>query len=500
MNINASTLQQFKLLKTNVFFIVKTLGSILILETVFMLIATGVAFLYGGTDRMPLLVSSGILFLAGLVLFFIGRHANEFHAGRREGMLTVTLTWLVLSFFGMLPFYIGGYIGTITDAYFETMSGFTTTGSTVIGNPEALPRGILFWRSLMQWQGGMGMIVFTVALMPMFGGSASQLFDAETTGFSHERFRPRVTQVAKRLSGVYLLLTLLFTFLLYVGPMDLYDAVNHAMAGISTGGYSTRNAGLLYWDSAYVEYVMLFCMCIGGMKLPLFFFALKGDFKPLRNDEEMRWYLLYIGVFVVITVSWLLYRDYETGLYDIENTFRRGAFQVVSLTTTTGFVTSDFVAWGPFYWLIALFLMMICGCGGSTSGGIKMGRALILAKDMYNEFRKQTHPAAVLPVRVNGRAISQEVIHRVQIFFAVYFLLVAISWLFLLLNGLSFEEAIGTSISALSNVGPSFGSLGSGNMHELSVVSKWYLSFLMMVGRLEIFTVLTLLLPGFWRR
>lgn len=487
-------------MKTNVLYIIKTLGSILMLETVFMLMATGMAFLYEGTDRMPLLTSSGILFLGGCMFYLMGRKADEYHAGRREGMITVTLTWLVLSFFGMLPFYLGGYIGTITDAYFETMSGFTTTGLTTIYDLETLPRGILFWRSLMQWQGGIGMVVFTVALMPMFGGSASQLFDAEATGFSHERFRPRVTQVAKRLSGVYLLLTILFALLLYAGPMDLYDAVYHAMTGISTGGYSTKNAGLLYWDSAYVEYVMLFCMCLGGMKLPLFFFALKGNLKLLCNDEETRWYLLYISAFIVVTVAWLFYGSYETGFYDVENTFRKGAFQVVSLTTTTGFMTSDFITWGPFYWLIALFLMMICGCGGSTSGGIKMGRALILIKDMYNEFRKQTHPAAVLPVRVNGRAVSQDIIHRVQIFFAVYFLLVAVSGLFLLLNGMGFEEAIGTSVSALSNVGSSLGSLGSGNVREISDVSKWFLSFLMMVGRLEIFTVLTLLLPGFWRR
>lgn len=487
-------------MKTNVLYIIKTLGSILILETFFMLIATGVAFLYGGSDRMPLLLSSGIMVFAGGLLFLCGRKANEYHAGRREGMLTVTLTWLVLSFFGMFPFYIGGYIGTITDAYFETMSGFTTTGSTVINDIEALPRGILFWRSLLQWQGGIGMVVFTVALLPMFGGSASQLFDAETTGFTHDRFRPRVTQVAKRLSGVYLLLTLLVTLLLYAGPMDLYDAVNHAMTGISTGGYSTKNAGLLYWDSAYVEYVMLFCMCVGAMKLPLFFFALNGNFKPLRNDEETRWFLCYLGIFIGVTVGWLFYHSYETGFQDVENTFRKGAFQVVSLATTTGFLTADYTAWGQFYWLMALFLMLICGCGGSTSGGIKMGRALILAKDMYNEFRKQTHPAAILPIRVNERAISQEVIHRVQIFFAVYFLLIAISWVVLLITGLNFEEAIGTSISAISNIGPSLGSLGSGNMQEIPTLSKWYVSFIMMVGRLEIFTVLTLLLPGFWKR
>lgn len=487
-------------MRINILYIIKTLGSILILETIFLLIATGIAFVYGGTDRMPMLLSSGIMFCTGLLFFLVGRKADEYHAGRKEGMLTVTFTWTILSFFGMMPFYIGGYIDNMTDAYLETMSGFTTTGMTVLNDIESLPHGILFWRSLLQWQGGIGMVVFTVALLPMFGGSASQLFDAETTGFSHERFRPRVTQVAKRLSSVYVLMTLLVTFLLWIGPMDFYEAVNHAMGSISTGGYSTKNASIAYWNSPYIEYVVMFGMCIGGMKLPLFFFALKGEFRQLRHDEETRWYLLYMLFFIVVTVIWLLYNGYETGFHSIENTIRKGAFQVISLATTTGFITSDFVSWGSFYWLIALFLMLICGCGGSTSGGLKMGRALILAKNILNEFRKQTHPAAVLPVRVNGRAISQDTIYRVHIFALVYVLLIGFSWIFLLVNGLTFEEAIGTSISAISNVGPSLGSLSDGNISALSPLSKWYISFLMMVGRLEIFTVLTLLLPGFWRR
>ncbi len=486
-------------MKTNVLYIIKTLGSILILETVFMLLASVMALLYGGSDVMPLFASSGILFSAGLLFFFTGHKADEFQAGRREGMLTVTLTWLLLSFFGMMPFYIGGYVDNITDAYFETMSGFTTTGATTLTDIESLPHGILFWRSLLQWQGGIGMVVFTVALLPMFGGSASLLYDAEVTGFLHERFRPRVTQVAKRLSSVYLFLTLLFTLLLWAGPMNLYDALNHAMAGISTGGYSTKNESIAYWNSAYIEYVMMFCMCIGGMKLPLFYFALKGNFKQFRNDEETRWYLLYMSAFIMITVAWLLYNGYETGMGDAENTIRKGAFQVISLATTTGYATSDFTSWGQFYWLVALFLMIICGCGGSTSGGLKMGRALILTKNMYNEFRKQTHPAAILSVRVNDRVVSPDIVHRVQIFLLVYILLIGFSWMFLLLNGLSFEEAIGTAVTAISNVGPSLGSLGDGNLHSLSAVSKWYISFLMMVGRLEIFTVLTILLPGFWK-
>lgn len=487
-------------MQINVLYITKTLGSILILETIFLLVATGVAFLYGGDDGWAFSVASGIMFGAGALLFVIGRKADEYHAGRREGMLTVTLTWIILSFFGMMPFYLGGYIDNMTDAYMETMSGFTTTGITVIGDKEALPHGILFWRTLLQWQGGIGMVVFTVALMPMFGGSASQLFDAETTGFSHERFRPRVTQVAKRLSSVYLVMTLSVTFFLWIGPMDFFDALNHAMTSISTGGYSTKNANIACWNSPYVDYIIMISMCVGGMKLPLFFFVLKGNFKPIRNDEETRWYLLYILAFIAITAIWLFYNGFETGFHDIENTLRKGAFQVVSLITTSGFVNSDFISWGAPYWLIIIFLMLICGCGGSTSGGLKMGRALILAKNTLNEFRKQTHPAAILPVRVNGRAVSQDIIYRVHIFVLVYFLLISFSWIFLLINGLSFEEAIATSVSAISNVGLSLGSLADGNLSSISPVSKWYISFIMMVGRLEIFTVLTLLLPGFWRR
>jgi trk system potassium uptake protein TrkH len=487
-------------MKINILYIIKTLGSILILETIFLLIATGITFVYGGTGGMSLLISSGIMFGAGAFFFIIGRNADEYHAGRREGMLTVTLTWTVLSFFGMMPFYLGGYIDNITDAYLETMSGFTTTGMTTLNDIESLPHGILLWRSLLQWQGGIGMVVFTVALLPMFGGSASQLFEAETTGFSHERFRPRVTQVAKRLSSVYVLLTLLVTFFLWIGPMDLFDALNHALTSISTGGYSTRNESIAYWNSPYIDYIIMISMCMGGMKLPLFFFALKGDFKQLRNDEETRWYLLYILFFIILTISWFFYDGLVSGFHDIENTIRQGAFQVISLTTTSGFATSDSAAWGDFYRLMIILLMVVCGCGGSTSGGLKMGRALILVKNMLNEFRKQTHPAAILPVRVNGRAISQEVIYRVHIFLLVYLLLVCFSCMFLLINGLTFEEAIATTVSAISNVGLSLGSLSNGNLSGISPVSKWYISFIMMVGRLEIFTVLTLLLPGFWRR
>lgn len=274
----------------NVRFIVKMLGVMFILETFFMLAATVVAFLYRGSDVYPLLISSGILFGTGFLFYSMGFKANEHSAGRREGMLIVTLTWILFSLFGMLPFYIGGYIDNVTDAFFETMSGFTTTGSTILTNIEALPKGILFWRSLTQWQGGIGMVVFTVALMPIFGGGASQMFDAETPGITHERFRPRITQVAKRLWGVYVFLTLFLVGLLWAGPMNLYDAVNHAFTAISTGGYSTKNASIAYWNSSYIEYVITIFMFIGATNMTLVYFCFNGNVKKLIKDEEFRWF------------------------------------------------------------------------------------------------------------------------------------------------------------------------------------------------------------------
>lgn len=482
----------------NVRFIVKMLGMMFILETLFMLLATVVAFLYDGEDVYPLLLSSGILFGAGVLFYLMGFRANDHSAGRREGMLTVTLIWILLSLFGMLPFYLGGYIDNVTDAYFETMSGFTTTGSTILTDIEALPKGILFWRSLTQWQGGIGMVVFTVALLPIFGGGAIQMFDAETPGITHERFRPRVTQVAKRLWGVYLFLTVCLIGLLWAGPMDLYDAVNHALSAISTGGYSTKNASIAYWNSSYIEYVITIFMFIGATNMTLMYFCLNGHVMKLIKDEEFRWFFSFVALMILITMAWVLYKGF---VMDIGDAFRKSAFQVVTIVSTCGFAVDDYIPWGPFYWVIALILMFICGCAGSTSGGLKMGRFVILTKNLFNEFKKQTHPHAVIPVRMNGHVVSGSIVHRVLAFVFAYITLVVISCLVLSLDGMGFEESVGAAISAISNVGPGLGSLGpTGNFSEVPVVSKWFLSFLMMVGRLEIFTVLTILVPGFWKQ
>ncbi len=482
----------------NVRFIIKMLGMMFILETLFMLAATAVALFYKENDFYPLLQSSGILFGTGVLFTLIGVKANEYTAGRREGMLIVALTWALLSFFGMLPYYLSGYIDNVTDAYFETMSGFTTTGATILTNIESLPHGLLFWRSLTQWQGGIGMVVFSVALLPIIGGGATQMFNAETTGITHERFRPRITQVAKRLWGVYLFLTILLIGLLWAGPMNLFDAINHAFACISTGGFSTKNTSIAYWDSAYVEYIIILFMLIGSINFTLHYFLLNGKPKKLFKDEETRWFLWFVVIITAIATTWILYNGFIT---DFEEAFRQALFQVSTLVSSCGFATVDYIPWGPFFWLITLLLMTVCGCAGSTCGGLKMVRFAVLSKNLLNEFKKQTHPNAVIPVRLDKRALSGDTVHRILAFAFAYIALVLFGCLILMLDGVPFDEAIGATISAIGNVGPGLGSLGPvGNYSAVPDLSKWVLSFLMMTGRLEIFTVLTILLPNFWKQ
>ena len=481
----------------NIRFVIKILGLMFILESLFMSSAVVVAFLYHGDDFHPLLLSCGIMLLTGAVFLLIGRTAADPANGRREGMLIVTLTWLFLSFLGMLPYYLGGYVDTLADAYFETISGFTTTGASIMTDIESLPHGILFWRSLTQWQGGIGVIVFTVAILPIFGVSASQMFEAETTGITHERFLPRVTQVAKRIWGVYLLLTSCVFLLLLLGPMTVFDAANHALTLISTGGYSTKNTSLAFWDSAYVEYVSIGAMFVGALNMSLIYFCFKRQFKKLFHDEEFLWFAGFALVGTLIIALWVNYNNFLGG----EDAIRSAAFQVVTLLSGSGFATDNYVSWGPFFWIIALILMLVSGCAGSTSGGLKMSRFVVLVKNLSNTLKKQTHPHAVIPVRINGRAVSADLVHRILAFVFAYLALIVFSCLFLAFLGLGFEEAVGAAVSCMGNIGPALGDLGPiANYASIPDVAKWYLGFLMMVGRLEIFTVLTIMVPGFWKQ
>lgn len=484
--------------KFNFKFIAKTMGFLLIIESLFLILSAIVSFYYKESAGDTLLMSAAITVGTGLILRILGAETRENPIGLRESYSVVTLTWIVLSFFGMLPFYLSGAIPHVSDAYFETMSGFTTTGASILSNVDIMPKGLLFWRSVTQWIGGIGIIVFALAILPMLGGNASVLYDAETTGIVHERFKPRVTQVAKRLWITYITVTVILFFLLWVGPMDAFDAVCHALTTMSTGGYSTKQASIAYWNSPYLEYVISIFMFIGGVNFSLVFFLFKGIPSKLFKDEEFKWY----GSICLLFIAIIAFSMFFSGqISNFEEAFRISLFQVISVITTTGFSSADYMQWGAFYIFILCLLMLFCACAGSTSGGVKIVRIMVLCKNAINEFKRQVHPNAILPVRLNGQVVPIDIVTKILAFMFLYLSILIVSFLILSFSGMGFEESIGAAISCMGNVGPGLGDVGDhGHFGNVPVFSKWYLCFIMLTGRLELFTVLSLFMPTFWKK
>jgi trk system potassium uptake protein TrkH len=478
-------------------FIAKVIGFILLIESLFLMLSAGVAHYFRGPDVWAFVVSAGIcLVVGGGLVWSGGLRQKTGIIGKRESYIGVALSWIVFALFGALPFYLSGACRSVVDACFEAMSGITTTGATILTDIDALPHGILFWRSLMQWIGGIGIVLFSVALLPLLGGGAAQLFDAESTGLTHDKFRPRVNQMAKSLFGMYVLFTAMAVALLGIGPLSWFDALCHGLTTISTGGFSTRSAGIAYWDSLYVEAIHTLFMIVGSINFTLLYlFLFRGNGRKIFRDEELHWFLLIIaGSTLVVALGLCVDRD-----YGLLHALRRALFQVVSAITTSGFSTEHFSLWGYAYVLLMLFLMIFCGCAGSTSGGLKVIRGVVLAKNTVNEFNRLIHPRAVIPVRINGIALSFEVVQRLLAFVFLYIGIIFISWGILILSGVGFEEAIGASVSMIGNVGLGFGELAA-SCAAAPASAKCYMSFLMVVGRLEIFTVLILFSPGFWKR
>ncbi len=476
-------------------FVARVIGQICLIEVVMMLLCLGVAGIYH-ESLFPFIVVSLVFLLLGIGLLWFGKDLKTRRTSRREGMLAVSGTWLVLSIIAMIPMKLSGATPQLVNAFFECVSGFTTTGATILAEVEHLPHSILFFRSLMQWQGGVGIVVFTVALIPIFGGGASQLFHAESTGITNDRFLPRITDVAKRLSFVYILETALLICLLWLGPLNLFESVCHGLTCLSTGGFSTRNDGIASFNSPYVEYVLTTFMYLGGLNLTLVYFFVTGRSSNLLKDEEFHWYNIFIFSMVLITAIWLYTQDtYAT----IEETIRRTLFQVISFGTSTGYLTADITEWKPFFWFLALLLMYVNGCAGSTSGGLKISRFVVLMKNLYNEFRKQIHPHLLTPVLINKRALSVSVVHQVLAFAVCYSLLIILGGVILTLDGHTFISGLSLSCTATSNSGPGIGAFiyntaGAGDL------TKWVMSFLMLAGRLEIFTFIGIFTPHFWKK
>ncbi|MDR1437120.1 MAG: TrkH family potassium uptake protein [Candidatus Symbiothrix sp.] len=478
-------------------FIFRVTGFILVLESLFIFLSAAVSYSFRGPDLPALLLSAFITLFCGLSLSLPFGFRKVNIIGKREGYLSVALSWIAFALFGSFPFFFSGEIPSFTNAFFESASGITTTGASILTGIDSISGGLLFWRSILQWLGGMGIIVFSLALLPLLGGGASQLFDAESTGLTHDKFRPRVTQMAKRLWAIYLFLTALLIVLLYLGPMNLYDAVCHSFTTISTGGFSTRQQSIAYWNSGYLETILMVFMITGALNFSLLYFLINGSFRKFFKDEELRWFLLIILIAALIVGSDLVLHEN----YGLLASFRSSLFQVISVITTTGFSTADFSLWGPFHLFIFLFLMVVCGCAGSTSGGLKTIRAVVLAKNTVCEFKRLIHPRAIIPVRLNGFALDFRTVQRLLAFAFLYIIIIFAGWGILSLTGMPFDEALSASVSALGNVGPGFGSISaSGSYALIPGPAKWFLSFLMIAGRLEIFTILILFTPAFWKK
>ena len=433
----------------------------------------------------------------GLTTYQLNKRSDGRDLRSRDGFLVVTSGWILMSAFGCLPFLFTGTIPSVTNAFFETMSGFTTTGASILDNIEAMPRSVLLWRSLTQWIGGMGIIVLAVAILPILGIGSVQLFSAEAPGLKADKIKPRIADTAKRLWFIYMGLTLAETILLWIGGMSPFDALNHSLTTLSTGGFSTKQASIAYWDSAYIQYVITLFMFLGGTNFILIYWLINLKFKKLFENEEFRFYGIATILFSLLVALALIKR----GMFGMEESFRTALFQVVSIVTTTGYATADYCHWGSGLTMFFFLLLFAGGSAGSTAGGVKMIRHVILYKNSGGELKRQLHPNAIIPVRIDGKAISIETTSSVLAFIIFYIVLFALGSILLAAMGIDFDTSIGAVATSLGNTGPGIGQVSpSYSFNFLPDAAKWELSFLMLVGRLELFTVLLLLSPYFWRK
>ncbi len=488
--------------------ILHVMGLLLLCNGGFMLLATLVSWFY--QDGVTLEISTAALitlFIGTLFMFTTRGHSKEVKI--REGYIIVTFGWIFMALSGALPYVISESIPGFTNAFFETMSGYTTTGASILNDIEAIPKGILFWRSLTHWIGGMGIIVLAIAILPLLGIGGMQLFTAESPGPSADKLKPRIRDTAKRLWLIYVSYTLAETILLWVAGMSFFDAINHAFSTLSTGGFSTKNASLAFWnDNPVIQYIVIIFMLLAGSNFVLSYFAFKGKISKVLRDDEFKWYMIFIAGFTAISAL-IVYFKADVGLSSIdhpmvwgeaESAFRHSLFQVLAVITTTGFVSADYTMWTPFLTILFFGLFFLGGSAGSTAGGVKVMRHIIMIKNGITEFKRTLHPNAILPVRFNGKSISKEIVFNILGFFILYMLSFIIGAVVLASLGLDFETAIGGAASSLGNIGPAFGGLSPvNNFDMLPDIGKWWTTFLMLIGRLELFTVLIILTPFFWR-
>ena len=496
-----------KLNKKLIFYII---GMLLVFNGGAMLFSSLVSLITNDGVLQEVTLSAIITIVIGYSIMILTK-SNIRQINKRDGYLIVTIGWLTMVCSGMLPYYLTNSITYFPNLFFETMSGYTTTGSTILNDIEALPKSIIFWRSMTHWLGGMGIIVLAIAILPLLGIGGMQLFSAESpgTGISGDKIHPRISDTAKRLWMIYVGLTIVETLLLNLAGMSFFDAINNSMSNIASGGFSSRNASIGFWnDNPLIQYIIIVFMFLAGTNFILIYFGLTGKIKKIIQDTELKWYISFISIFTLfITIALFVSVDltqtdvFHPQIYGkLESSFRHALFQVVAIVTTTGFVTGDFISWTPFITMFFFGIMFLGGSSGSTSGGVKILRHLILIKNGILEFKRSLHPNAIIPLRHNNSVVEKPIVIHVLAFFILYLILFIIGAGVLSLLGLDFTSAIGGAASSIGNVGPALGSLGpTSNFDSLPEMGKYWCSFLMLVGRLELFTVLILFTPYFWR-
>lgn len=483
-------------MNTRRFFLkIHLIAIILLFESFFMSWAVIISFFNNEVIFNSMINAFLLTFLSGIILFLVSRKLKQAEPNHKDYLLLVALSWLFLGLFGAVPYLLSGTIPNFVNAFFESMSGFTTTGSSILSDIEAMPKSILFWRSLTHWIGGMGIIVLVLAILPFQNMSSKQMFQSEASVVVEEKVSFRIRYIARNIWLIYIGLTVVESILLWFGGMTLFDAVCHSFGTVATGGFSTKNDSVTSF-SPFIQYVITIFMILSGINFLLHIFLRKGQFKAVFKNEELIFYLKIIAVVsLLLTVSLHFYRDLNW-----EHAFRDSFFQVASIITATGFATADYLLWPTHGILLIAFLMFIGACAGSTGGGVKVIRNLIVVRKFGQSFRQLINPNAVCEIRYNQKIIKTEQVRSIITFVLVYYLVIAIGTSVLLLLGLDFGTSFGSSITTLGGIGPGFGTVGpAANFAHLPDAAKLFLSFNMLTGRLEIYAALVMLNPGFWK-
>lgn len=481
----------------NIVMLLRVIGWLLLIEAGFMIIPLITSLIYRESCTMPFLIGLGATLIAGCGMMSLRPNSREM--GKKEAIVLTALVWIVFSIFGMIPFLTSSLQMSVTDAFFETISGFTTTGLSTLPSIDALPKGFIIWRCVMQWIGGMGIILFTLAVLPMLNYQGGmQLFNAEVSGITHSKLRPRVSSTAKGLWAVYFCLTALLIILLSFSEMNMFDAICYGLSTMSTGGFATTDAGMGAWDSNYIKIVFSIFMFLGGVNFALMFQAGTGNFKPLRHNTAFKW---YVGITLFATAVMAISLSFQGLAENVVDVTIDPLFQAISVMSSTGLTEPDFARWGSPAACLLVVMMFVGACAGSTCGGAKIDRLMVCLKNIRNEFYRIMHPNAVLTVRVNGKGTPGDIVEKAVMFLIIYVMVIAAAGTVLVCLGISMQDAYFSALESISNTGMAVSLEGIPTVYSAyPTAGKWVLALVMLTGRLELYTVLLLFTPAFWMK